>query len=83
MISFNGAAPVKERKTRATRWSRPSRSRSFNGAAPVKERKTRPAELVENPATGFNGAAPVKERKTSTESVELAASIEASMGPLR
>ena len=36
---FNGAAPVKERKTSSASWG-PQGSPGFNGAAPVKERKT-------------------------------------------
>ena len=75
---FNGAAPVRERKTgRLDR--RPGRGR-FNGAAPVRERKTI-RRSARTPSGRFNGAAPVRERKTRGAS--MAGDGNASMGPLR
>ena len=46
--SFNGAAPMKERKLRSSPRSR-GRCRSFNGAAPMKERKHVRLSFIELP----------------------------------
>ena len=68
---FNGAAPVKERKTTPEN-ARPAQDRRFNGAAPVKERKTPLTLPTAHPIPCFNGAAPVKERKTGTSGHDAA-----------
>ena len=63
---FNGAAPGRERKTRAARLTHRRPPSCFNGAAPGRERKTGPSRpWNRRPCSCFNGAAPGRERKTT------------------
>ena len=79
---FNGAAPVKERKTRLGRLGRGDRGTRFNGAAPVKERKTRTCPGFAIPRLlqwGRSGEGAEDGRPWRRSRIGL----RASMGPLR
>ncbi len=81
-LGFNGAAPMKERKTAI---------RITMTGARTKLQWGRSDEGAEDDPTGqsggtlvsFNGAAPMKERKTRPAAVAAAGTGRASMGPLR
>ena len=79
---FNGAAPVKERKTVA-RGPGSSSASSFNGAAPVKERKT------STPSLGATAAVQLQWGRSGEGAEDMSSrgsrgdGVEASMGPLR
>ncbi len=62
--SFNGAAPMTERKTGRPDDDDDDGRDSFNGAAPMTERKTSDCRTLRESACCFNGAAPMTERKT-------------------
>ena len=80
---FNGAAPVKERKTSQARHRRPPLGRSFNGAAPVKERKTPKSRRDDVPDDRLQWGRSGEGAEDPATAVDDRRRMSASMGPLR